>query len=199
MPTNTTPPARRLRVRCEQVSGFSLIEALMAMGLLTAALVMLAQLLVMSVRANLSSRDTTYAAVLAEQKVEELRALMFGFDTLGNLVTDLATDTSVAPETPGGGVGLSPSPGLSLGRSTPGYVDYIGLFGNKLGGGREPPAGAVYTRRWSIETLPENPDNALVIQVLVTPNRARGPADRAPVRRLPGEARFVALKVRKKP
>ena len=38
-----------------------------------------------------------------------------------------------------------------------------------VGTGATPPATAVYIRRWSIQPLPTNPNNTLVIQVLVTP------------------------------
>jgi type II secretory pathway pseudopilin PulG len=181
----------------DQVSGFSLIEALVGMSLLATAVVMMAQLLGLSIRTNLSSRTTSFAAVLAQQKIEELRALTLGFDVDGRPLSDFTTDTSVAPET-AGGVGLTPSPGRTLGENSPGYVDYIGLFGNKLGGGREPPAGAVYTRRWAIDPLPGRADEGVVIQVLVTANRSRGAAERGFVARLPGEARMVTLRVRKK-
>jgi hypothetical protein len=192
VPLQPSPPGT------EQPSGFSLVEALVGMGLLTTAVVMMAQLLGACIRANLASRTTTYAAVLAEQKVEELRALTFGFDADGRPVTDLSSDTSSAPETMDGGVGLSPSPGRTLGENSPGFVDYVGLFGNKLGGGREPPPGTVYTRRWAVEPVPGRADAAVVIQVLVTPHRTRGAADRGSVARLPGEARLVTLKVRKR-
>ena len=49
-------------------SGFSLIETLVAAGLLATAVITLAQLFMVSTRSNLSSRNTTYASVLAEQK-----------------------------------------------------------------------------------------------------------------------------------
>ena len=50
------------------------------------------------------------------------------------------------------------------------------------------------TRRWSIEPLPTNPNNTLIIQVLVTPNRVRGAADAGSVGRLAGEARMMTVK-----
>ena len=44
----------------------------------------------------MASRNTTYAAVLAEQKIEELRALAWGFDTQGLPISDIApTNTTV--------------------------------------------------------------------------------------------------------
>ena len=60
-----------------------------------------------------------------------------------------------------------------------------------------PPDTAIYTRRWSITPLPTNPNNTLIIQVLVTRNKARGDADLGAVTRLPEEARMIAVKTRK--
>jgi hypothetical protein len=178
-------------------SGFSLIEVLVATGLLATAVVSLAQLFALSTRSNIGARNIGYTSILAEQKVEELRALSWGFDSQGLPTSDITTDTSVSPEIPTGGTGLSPSPPTALQENTPGYVDYIDQFGNKLGGGSNPPDGAVYTRRWSISPLPTNPNNTLILQVLVTPRRDRGIADQGAVARLPEEARIVTVKTRK--
>jgi type II secretory pathway pseudopilin PulG len=178
-------------------AGFSLVEVMVATGLLVTALVSLAELFVISTRSNIGSHNTTYAAVLAEQKLEELRALAWGYDTQGLPLSDTTTNTALSPETPTGGTGLSPSPSSSLGSNTPGYVDYVDAFGNKLGTGGTPPAKAIYTRRWSITPLPTNPNNTLVLQVLVTRNNNRGPADDGAVKRLPEEARMITVKTRK--
>jgi prepilin-type N-terminal cleavage/methylation domain-containing protein len=55
--------------------GFSLIETLIAMGLMTIAGIGLAHLAVISVRVNQSARTTTIATLLATEKMEALRAL----------------------------------------------------------------------------------------------------------------------------
>jgi type II secretory pathway pseudopilin PulG len=178
-------------------AGFSLIEVMVATGLLVTALVSLAELFVISTRSNIGSHNTTYASVLAEQKLEELRALAWGYDTQGLPLSDTTTNTSVSPETPTGGTGLSPSPATALQSNTTGYVDYVDAFGNKLGTGSTPPAKAIYTRRWSITPLPTNPNNTLVLQVLVTRNNNRGTADDGAVKRLPEEARMITAKTRK--
>ena len=178
--------------------GFSLAEVMVATALLATALVTLAQLFAVSTRSNLGSRNTTYAAVLAEQKLEELRALTWGFDSTGLPLTDTTTNTAVNPDEPDGGSGLNPSPVTALQENTNGYVDYVDQWGNKIGrGGVTPPADAIYTRRWSITPLPTNPNNTLVLQVLVTRNFNRGDADEGAVARLPEEARLVTVKTRK--
>src|SRR5690348_13462854 len=88
--------------------GFSLLEVLVASTIMAVALTTLAQLFVMSTNANTGAKTTTYAALLAQQKMEQLRGLAWGFDTLGLPVTDFTTDISVVPEQPIGGFGLAP-------------------------------------------------------------------------------------------
>jgi len=178
-------------------SGFSLMEVMIATTILAGALVTLAQMFAMSTKSNLGSRNSTYAAVLAQQKIEELRSLSWGFDSQGLPISDFTTDTTVTPEQPIGGTGLSPSSDTSLGQNTTGYVDYIDAWGNKLGTGLQPPDDAIYIRRWSISPLPTNPNNTLVIQVLVTRTKNRGDADKGAVKRLPEEARMITVKTRK--
>ena len=58
--------------------GFSLLEALVATAILTAALVSLAQLIAFAVRATAAAGRMTDAALFAAQKVEQLRAGSWG-------------------------------------------------------------------------------------------------------------------------
>ncbi len=58
-------------------SGFSLVEVLIATGLLVTAIVSIAHLFALATRANLDAGDMTWATVLAAQKIEELRAEPF--------------------------------------------------------------------------------------------------------------------------
>jgi prepilin-type N-terminal cleavage/methylation domain-containing protein len=191
--------------RCSNESGFTLIEVMTAVALLVVALVALAQLFALSTRTNQGARYSTSTAILAEQKMEQLRALNWGFDMLGLPLSDVSTNvaafeaTGQCPAAGGGAaVGLSPSPGGTLAGNTDGYVDYVDINGCGLGGGATAPAGTVYIRRWSIEPLPTNPNNTLVLQVLVTRRADRGPeASAEPVKRLPEEARLISVKTRK--
>lgn len=165
---------------------------------MTTALAALAEMFVIGTQSNHNARTTTFAATLAEQKMEQLRGLTWGFDTLGLPLSDTSTDTTVVPASPTGGTGLAPSPAGTLSSNTAGYCDYLDVNGASLGGGATAPPGTVYVRRWSIEPLPTNPNNTLVLQVLVTRNRDRGQADVvAGVGRLPDEARVVTVKTRK--
>ena len=177
-------------------TGSTLIEVLVATTILMTGVMMMAQLLTVSTLANTASRSDTFATVLAEQKLEQLRALAYGFDMNGLPVSDVETDTSVAPESQGG-TGLQPSPNSALQENTPGFVDHVDGHGVLVGNGAQAPSTAVYTRRWSVEPLPTNPNNTIIIQVLVTPIRTRGVADQGSVGRLAGEARMMTVKTRK--
>jgi prepilin-type N-terminal cleavage/methylation domain-containing protein len=178
--------------------GFSLLEVLFATTILVVGVAGLAQLFALSTRTNSSARATTFASLLAQEKMEQLRSLTWGFDSLGLPLTDTSTNISSATQNPTGGRGLTPSPVGTLGSNTDGYCDYLDGTGKSLGSGSNPPNGAVYIRRWSIEPLPTNPNNTLVLQVLVTRNRTRGASDTATgVNRLPDEARIISVKTRK--
>ena len=83
-------------------TGSTLIEVLVATMIMITGVMTMAQLLMISTVTNTSSRTDTFATVLAEQKLEQLRALAYGFDIAGLPVSDVDTDTSVSPEAPGG-------------------------------------------------------------------------------------------------
>ena len=54
--------------------GFSLLETIVGVGLLTGALVVLAQLVATSVTVNATAKHRILASIAAEQKLEEMRA-----------------------------------------------------------------------------------------------------------------------------
>jgi hypothetical protein len=70
--------------------GFSLLEAVMAAGLVAGAFAALAQVLAMSLASNMSARSGSTATVLAVQKMEQLRALPWGASVAGVDYLDLA-------------------------------------------------------------------------------------------------------------
>jgi Tfp pilus assembly protein PilV len=57
----------------QHVRGFSLVETVLAIALLTGTLVTLAQLVASSVHATAAAQYRTVATILAQQKMEELR------------------------------------------------------------------------------------------------------------------------------
>jgi len=186
-------------LRLNSEAGFSLMETLVATLLLAVSLVSVAQLFALSTTANLRAKTTTVASVLAQQKMEQLRSLAWGFDRTGLPVSDFVTDTAGDAPAAAGGKGLSSSPNDSLTNNVNGYVDYVDGTGHALGGGTNPPEGTLYVRRWSVEPLPTNPNNTLVLQVFVfrIDGRANTMASNQPVSRFPEEARLVTVKTRK--
>jgi len=180
--------------------GFSLVEVLIAMGLLTGVSLGVAQMFGISTRANKVARGQTSTTALAAQKMEQLRGLTWGFDLdgMGLPVTDTTSNISVYPPTASGS-GLNPSPSDSLEQNTPGYVDFLDANGQWVGTGSSTPTTAAFVRRWSIQPLPTNPNNTIVLQVLVTPvSNENARVTSAYTRtRMPGDALLVSVKTRK--
>jgi prepilin-type N-terminal cleavage/methylation domain-containing protein len=152
-------------------AGFSLLETLVAVTILSIGVGALVQLSVIAAGATRRARAITTASVLAQQKMEQLRALAWKFDPAGRRVSDLTSDTSATPEAPTGGTGLRVSPAESLAVNTAGYCDFVDASGRLLRGGRGgsvAPANTLYIRRWSIARVSAAPDDTIAIQVLVT-------------------------------
>jgi hypothetical protein len=174
-----------------------LLETLIATFLLAGGVLATAQMFILATKGNANAMQSTYTATLAQEKMEQLRSLTWGFDNVGLPVQDYSTNTTVDPPTEDG-VGLTPSPDDALAANTPGYVDFIGRDGNTLGGGPGVPDGTIYVRRWSVEPLPTNPNNTLILQVLVFPYDTRDADGNGVVLdRNRDEARLVSVKTRK--
>lgn len=182
----------------ESSPGFSLTEAMVAATVFVIGVVGVAPLFMLAARATSGARTTTYAAVLAQEKMEQLRALAWGFDALNQPRSDTTSDTSAEPETSTGGTGLSLSPADALSRNTAGYCDFLDVNGRSLGAGSMPLPHTAFVRRWSIEPLPTNP-NTVVMQVLVIPLRHAGTERPRGAARAPDEARILGVKTRRAP
>ena len=179
--------------------GFSLIETMVATLLLASALVTTAQLLVIATRANTNAQRQTFTATLAQEKMEQLRGLSWGFDEMGLPVSDFTSNLTVDPPVANGGVGLQPSPGDALATNMAGYFDFLDRNGALIPiGGTEPPANTAFVRRWSVEPLPTNPNNTLILQVLVFNVRDRlNNGTGAVLTGVRDEARLISVKTRK--
>ena len=188
------------RFSCSNNRGFTLVEVVIAMGLLTVVSLGVAQLFAASTRANLSARSGTSTSAMAEQKMEQIRSLTWGFDTAGQglPVSDTTTNLTVYPMT-SNGTGLNPSPNDSLEQNTSGFFDFLDAAGTWVGTGTTTPPTAAYVRRWSIAPLPTNPNNTLLIQVLVTPlsNEQARVASSFTRTRMNGDSLLVSMKTRK--
>jgi prepilin-type N-terminal cleavage/methylation domain-containing protein len=180
--------------------GFTLIEVLIALVVLSIMALGVAALFGVAIKAVHAARNQTSTAALATQKMEQLRSLTWGFDLVetGLPVSDTTTDLSRTPAT-SSGTGLNPSPTGTLDTNTAGFVDYLDARGQWVGTGAAPPANAIYIRRWSIEPLPTNPNNTLVLQVLVTTTlrEASVAGVTGPRRRYADDALIATVKTRK--
>lgn len=127
------PPSLKLRL----TGGFTLVETLIATGVLVTAIAGLAQLFALSLRFTRDSAQSGAALVAAQDKLETLRALRFGYDDSGAALTD--------PR-------LHPSPPGSLSENVAGYVDWLDDAGNVVN-----EAGAAYARRWRITDIAADP------------------------------------------
>lgn len=129
------------------------MEMLVAVSLMAVTVAGLAQALVAASRANRAAYAMSVATLLARQKMEQLRGLQWSVDAAG---------------VPHSDDGLRPSPDDALDRNSAGYCDFADASGHPLDCSESPPDAAIYARRWSIDPLPENPANTLVVQVTVT-------------------------------
>ncbi len=123
-------------------AGVSLIETLIAMGLLLVVVAGLGSMGVMGMtttenQGHLAARATEYA----QDKMEQLLVLAYG---------DAVTDTRVFPAAPAGGTGLAIGGNADPAAPVDGYVDYLDQSGNLLPPTVGVPAGWFYARAWSI-------------------------------------------------
>jgi prepilin-type N-terminal cleavage/methylation domain-containing protein len=178
--------------------GFTLIEVLIALGLVAMTAAGVSVLFVISLRDSLAAREQTLTMVLAMARVEELRGLNWGVDVATGLpVSDFTTDLSRCPPA-SGGPGLLASPPGSLQANTPGFVDYLDGHGNWVGTGPSPPLSAAYIRRWHIAPLPSDPDTLLIrVLVAMRGREGSGATTGGPRARKPGEALMTTLRTRK--
>lgn len=175
-------------------------ETVVALGISATLVATLVPVYVRVAGAALAAHDQSVSTMLAVAKLEQLRGLAFAFDDEGGAgpvrVTDIVTDVT-APALAGGGRGLSPSPPGTLLRDTEGYVDYLDATGRWVGRALPLAGTAVYARRWAITPLPSSPEDAVVLQVLVTTvagERRLGP--RTDASRRPGDVWLTLIRVR---
>jgi prepilin-type N-terminal cleavage/methylation domain-containing protein len=119
--------------------GFTLLEVLMAMVLIAILATGVVDLFTSAAKATASARAQTSMALLAVQRMEDLRSRH----------------------------ALSPSPPAALASNVAGFADFLDCAGRVVGAGTSAPPGACFVRRWSVEPLAASPTACLVLQVLV--------------------------------
>jgi type II secretory pathway pseudopilin PulG len=140
------------------IRGFTLVETLVATGILVTALAGIAQLFVLATHLSRQASASGQALVMAQDKLEHLRGLKFAFDATGSPVTD---------------PGLHVSPADSLHADRAGYRDWLDASGDA----GVDAAAAIVARRWRISTVGEASPEAIAIEVCVfaMPAAGRGP------------------------
>ena len=166
----------RTAFRSSNDAGFALLEVLITAGLVVTVAAGSAHMLSIATRAVHSARVRSIGSMLAAEKIEQLRSLAWTHTTTADPAisissSDFTSDLSTNPATDTG-PGLLPSPPGTLNANVPYYVDYLDGAGRTVGGG-SPPAAAVFIRRWSVRRLTSDPDNILILSVVVT-TRAPG-------------------------
>jgi prepilin-type N-terminal cleavage/methylation domain-containing protein len=118
-------------IRLSGENGFSLIEVMVAVMILTVGLLSLAQMMVLATNSNSLSGRMTSASALAREQMERLKATPFYSDPITK-TRNPALEDGGDLDAPGGG----------------GYAQLYDAQGNPVGGAGQ------YEVRWEIETLP---------------------------------------------
>jgi len=148
--------------------GFTLIEVMIAIIILTVGLLSLAQMMVLATNANTLSGRMTSSSALAKEQLERLKATPFFSDPISRIRNVALVD------------------GGDLDSTVAGYVQYYDSDGRVAA----PGAGAVFEVRWEIQTVPSSlPLQMVRIRVRCLP--AAGMRDQFAVI---GEARFTTFR-----
>ena len=132
----------RTPVRLSAADGFSLLETMIALGVLLIVAVGVLPLGLVAIRTtenqgHLMARTTEYA----QDKLEQLTSLAWG---------DTTSDTRVFPATFAGGSGLAVGGSADPAAPANLYVDYLDIDGNVLGAAGGAPANWYYQRVWQV-------------------------------------------------
>ena len=135
------PACRRLAA----TDGFSILETLIALGILAVVAAGVLPLAVLAItttenQGHLMARSTEYA----QDKLEQLQVLAFG---------DVTSDTRVFPALSSGGTGLAVGGSADTNAPVASYVDYLDIDGNVLNSSAGVPATWYYRRVWRIEMV----------------------------------------------
>jgi type IV pilus assembly protein PilV len=162
--TTPVPNVRRPR---SDARGFTLIEVMVAIIILTVGLLSLAQMMVLATNSNTLSGRMTSASALAKEQLERLKATPFFSDPRSGTRDPALTD------------------GGDLDSPVAGYVQYYDPDGRVTAAGT-----AMYEVRWQIETV-GGPLPLQMVRIRVRCLPAAGMQDQFAVI---GEARFTTFR-----
>ena len=134
----------------KSVRGFTLLETVIATALIVTAVAGLAQLFALSARFTRDAGQFGVALVAAQDKLESLRSLAFGYGEGGERITD---------------PGLLASPAGTLTLDIERYVDWLDDRGSVVAGASA--SGAAYVRRWRVSEIAADEPEAIAIDVCV--------------------------------
>lgn len=152
----------------ENEAGFTLIEVLVSIVILTVGLLSLAQMMVLATSSNTLSGRMTSSAALAKEQLERLKAAPFYDDPRAQTRNPMLAD------------------GGDLDNTAAGYVQYYDPDGIPL----PAAAGAMFEVRWEIQTVP-SPLPLSMVQIRVRCLPAAGMEDQFAVI---GDARFTTFR-----
>lgn len=112
-------------------AGFSLIEVMVSIVILTVGLLSLAQMMVVATNANSLAGRMTASAAMAKERLELLRAAPFYTDVNARTVNPIL------------------QPGGDVNNNAGGYFQYYDIDGRPLPGA----GGALYLVRWQVQNL----------------------------------------------
>lgn len=154
--------------RFQSEGGFTLIEVMVAIVILTVGLLSLAQMMVLATNSNTLSGRMTSASALAKEQLERLKAAPFFTDP-----TSFTRNPALAD-------------GGDIDSTVAGYVQYYDVDGLPT-----TADNALYEVRWEIQTVPSGlPLQMVRIRVRCLP--AAGMQDQFAII---GEARFTTFRV----
>jgi prepilin-type N-terminal cleavage/methylation domain-containing protein len=128
--------------------GFTLFETLIATAILVTALAGVAQLFVLSTHLTRQANTAGAALVAAQEKLEILCGLSFGFDASGVAITNPSLDVS---------------PPSSLDEDVAAYVDWIDAAGESSATNEN----SVFVRRWRVSSISSGAPDAVTVEVCV--------------------------------
>lgn len=140
--------------------GFTLVETLVATGILVTALAGIAQLFILSTHLTRQANTAGAALVAAQDKLETLIAAPFDYDSTGGVVTD---------------AGLELSPPSSLDEDIDPFVDWI----DASGAPSDTADDSVFVRRWRVSAMSSGAPDSVGVEVCVFRMPADGVTARA--------------------
>jgi len=131
--------------------GISLLETVVAAGLLATVLTGIVPLATVAVTAASRARAQVLAEQLARQRVEQLEALTH-MRTGAGVISDVDTRLD-GPDFVSGGPGLTPAGVSTLDADTAAWCDLLDEHGTALGACDAASPGARFARRWAVQAM----------------------------------------------